>query len=134
MIIQNALKITEKGKVTYIRSSHRHDFVSYRFKDGSTIFTDGGNSYTRRGGIGIKPKNKDTEVEDFSLTSESFIDEIRAKLLWATNGPKGDKPTKVLPIKDLALDHLQAILHNMLNINPIHQSVVKYWILEKQKK
>lgn len=131
-ILQNALKVTDNGKVTYLKSCNRHDFVNYDFVNGGTVFIDGGLDYFRFGATKVKDEN--VKIEDFGLTSESCIDEIREKLLWGTNGLKGDQPTKYLPIKELTLEHLQAIITNMLNINPMHQSVVKYWILQKQNK
>ncbi len=130
MIIQNALKITEGDKVTYIKSAHRHDFVSYEFAGGGMTFTDGGNSYIRRGGTEIKREN--VAVDDFSLEDISNIDDIRGKLLWGSRGVNGDEELTYSPIKNLTIDHLRAILDNVENIAPLHKNVIEHWILDKQ--
>lgn len=77
-IIQNAVKITEDGKTTYLISHHTHNFVSYAFKDNDEVFVDGGKDYLRRG---CSP-SKHNAFEEFSLSEESSQDEIIKKFLW----------------------------------------------------
>lgn len=105
MIYQNAVAITEDGKVTYITSSSRHDFRPYTFNDGSHFYVDGGGEYLRR--VGTVPEG--CSLEEFSLSDESSQEEIELKALWGTLGKDGKGPLKYLPIVELEQDHVEAI-------------------------
>jgi hypothetical protein len=78
-IIQNAVKITENGVVTYLISVNRHHYNRYTFDDGSFISVDGGNDYIRRGFGG---NLDDKVIECFSLSENSPRQELTKKLLW----------------------------------------------------
>lgn len=124
-IIQNAAKITDKDKVIYIKSAHRHDFVSYSNESGSFAI-DGGTAYLRRN----YSSSFDFHVECYSLNSDSPEEEIQNKLLWGTYGKNGDEELKYLPIKDLEYDHLLAIFKTQ-QISGIYLKTIKYWLKKK---
>jgi hypothetical protein len=126
MIIQNAIKITENDKITYLISRHRHDFVPYEFEDGAEIFIDGGcgpDSYLRRGG------NWNKNIEEFSLYNDTEIGIIRDKLLWGVliNGQ-----TVWKPLKELSKDHLENILRDYKEkLSYYYVETIEYWIKNK---
>lgn len=123
-IIQNALKITEGKKVTYIKSLHTHDFVCYTFKNGGDVFTDGGCSYIRRGGTEDIPKN--VKVEDWSLTESDSYDTIKERLVWGTYGKKGNRKLKYVPLTKLTKSHLENILkdYSGKGLHPLYEQVI----------
>jgi len=131
-VIQNAVKITEDGVVTYLRSSHRHDYVVHTFKNGGYYALDGGLDYCRVGQSNI-PHN--VTIESFSLVDIDDFTTIADKLLWGTRGPSGGDKIKIVPFKELTLDHLQAILdYNdklTTKLNDIQVDVIIHWINEK---
>ena len=128
-IIQNAIKILEDPKnPVYLKSSHRHDFVSFKFKDDKSISLDGGHAYVRRVG------DFDAPFEELVLTNKEPIEKVRADLIWGSRGKNGDEPLKYQPIKDLTLSHLKAIIKNCSNIASPHKEVIEYWIKQKSKK
>lgn len=108
-IIQNAVKITEDGVVTYLISSHRHHYNTYTFKDGSYFAVDGGCEYIRRGFRG-KVDNKD--IECYNLNSESTGKDILQKLLWGTRGKSGKDSLTYVPISTLSQSHLKNIIRD----------------------
>jgi hypothetical protein len=129
-LIQNAIKVIEKGKTTYVASVSRHHFNQYTFADGSFVFVDGGNDYCRRGGT--KGKNTKAIVADFCLTRNDSINTIKEKLLWGTSGPKGDQPTKYVPLSELETDHLNKILD--LSISPLYAYIIGLILNEREQK
>src|SRR5579871_6552382 len=107
MLIQNATQIIEKGKITYLVSTHTHDFVSYKFANGEIYFADGGLSYYRRG---YKKIPEGVEINNFCLDDESSASpstflEIREKLLWGSRGIDGKQPLTFKPIKECDRAH-----------------------------
>jgi hypothetical protein len=108
-IIQNAVKITEDGVVTYLVSSHRHHYNTYTFKDGSYFAVDGGCEYIRRG-FGGNVDNKD--IECYNLNSESHGKDILQKLLWGTRGKSGKDKVTYVPISTLSQQHLKNIIRD----------------------
>lgn len=124
-IIQNAVKITEEDKETFLVSANRHDFVSYQFKDGSSFFIDGGKEYLRRGGTFLK----DPRIENYSLDENHSFLVIKEKLLWGTRGKDGQGELTYKPIKDLDKDHLIAILETQ-NVSELYKEVINYWIYD----
>lgn len=126
MILQNALKITQGDEVTYIQSTHRHDFVPFHLYDGTDIAIDGGTDYQRYVGNINHPA-----ITDYSLDADSTMREIRDKLLWGTNGKSGKEKTHYLPISTLSKEHLDAIIRTQHHIEKLHLAVIKYWAKEK---
>lgn len=136
-ILQNAVKITEKGKVTYLQSIHRHDFVQYKFKNGYTVNYDGGTSYFKRGFGGPDLESGD-KIEDYSLTEDSSFEDCCKRLLWGSRGRDGKSPLKYAPFAELELDHLKAILdYNAklaVGLSDLQIKVINHWIFIKKMK
>ena len=111
-ILQNSVKIVEDGEISYLQSFRRHDYMVHTFKDGSTIFLDGGcqggggGDYFRSNGSLDRPG----KCESFFLAENSTFDEIKERLLWGHYNKDGGGPLKYAPFAELELDHLRAIL------------------------
>lgn len=131
-IIQNAVKITEDGVVTYLISANRHHYDRYTFKDGSFIAVDGGNDYIRRGFGG---NLNDKIIECFNLSEKSSKKELAQKLLWGTLGVERKGPLHYVPIHTLTQEHLKNILRDDLfgkfsyPLSRIHKSIIKSLII-----
>ncbi len=110
MIIQNAVKITEDGKETFLVSSSVHHFNQYTFKDGSTFAVDGGKEYLRRVGNLTDPRTR----EGYSLNDDDHFDVIKRWLLWGTRGKSGQEKMEYVPLFECSTPHLQAILKDFL--------------------
>jgi hypothetical protein len=128
-IIQNAVWIPEDN--VYLVSSHVHDYRTHKFKDGHEYDVDGGREYIRRGATSFDALN--SRVEDYCLSENSPIKDIREKLLWGSRGKDGKSPLRYSPIRTLEADHLQAILDNVPQIHPTHEKIIKYWLNKKKK-
>ena len=130
MLIQNAIKITENHpEEIFLVSSHRHDFQQYRFKDGTTMFVDGGTDYVRRGGDDVeKPlEGYATKWVDWCLDDKVPFDTIKARLLWGTRGKDGKQPLKYVRLAACETEHLEAILDYMpegVGISPLYRNVI----------
>jgi len=123
-IIQNAVKITENGKITYLVSSHVHDFKSYQFQDGSYYSVDGGDCYLKRVGT-IGNKN----IEEFSLGEKDNFNKIKHQLLWGHYNKDGSGNLRYSPIKILIKAHLKAILKEYKGqLDPIREKTIRYWL------
>lgn len=130
-IIQNAVFISEAD--LYLKSEHRHDYVSYTFKDGLVLDLDGGLDYCKRAGDLYKLLDPVERYQEMCLSTDDPFSHIAEHLLWGTRGKAGDEPLTYRPIKELAarpdgLQHMEAILKNCLNINPLHKRVVQHWL------
>jgi hypothetical protein len=127
-IIQNAVKITENGVVTYLISANRNHYNRYTFDDGSFIAVDGGNDYIRRGFGG---NLDDKTIECFNLSEKSPKKELTEKLLWGTLGKDRKGPLHYVPIHTLTQEHLKNILRDDLfgkftyPLSKIHKSIIK---------
>ncbi len=128
MIIQLAVKIIEDlNNVWYLKSTHRHDYVSHKFKDGSSIFLDGGDKFND-GGYYFRSNgslNRQGLCENWCLNEECDFLTIKNKLLWGTRGKDGKEKLKYVPLVECETSHLQAILDNVPNINDLHKSVIE---------
>ena len=133
-IIQNAAKITEDKKITYLISRHRHDFVTYTFKNSKDyIGIDGGNDYLKRCNImpDLSAKRPNYLYEDYSLYEDSnFQLEIVPKLMWGTRGKNGNKELIYKPLMCLTRAHLKAILKTQEQIKDTTYEKVINHILE----
>lgn len=102
-LIYNAIK-TPDG--TILESKHRHDFVTYKDKNGNTYGVDGGLDYSRR--IGYME-----DCEDLSIYDDGTHETRRKYLFW---GRSFDKDMNRLPvteyitIQNMTTDHIQAII------------------------
>ncbi len=139
MIIQNAIKIVENWpEISYLVSSHVHDFQTYIFKDGKFISVDGGRDYLKRyGNATYYLDGYPGRWTEWNLDDKDTFDTVKECLLWGSRGKTGREKLKHLLIKDLELGHLKDIIHyadkNNLKISKIHLKVIKYWIKEKSK-
>jgi hypothetical protein len=106
-IISNSIK-TPDG--TILTSTHVHDFVQYTDNNGEVYFTDGGNEYLRRS------VNKEPAI-DLSIYIDDDFDKVRVAFTWGTYGKKGDQPLKRVSLKDLELDHINAILETQTHLS-----------------
>lgn len=133
-LLQNALRIEENGKVSYLNSVHRHDFVSYTFQNGHELFLDGGLDYRRVGGYYLE----DVRITNWSLTTKDNFNKRANKLLWGHyENPDGTGKFKYSCIKDLGQMHLINIRNYLTENgqeNSLHYKVVCYWTIEKAKK
>lgn len=92
VIIQNAIR-TPDG--TFLVSKHRHDFVSYKDKNGKTYMTDGGNDYIRR--------SFDTVLyTDYTVYSDDSFYLVRMKLLRGGRGKDGMQVLTHVPLCDMS--------------------------------
>lgn len=127
-IIQNAAKVTDNGKITYIQSCHVHDFRRYDFDNGKDWFAvDGGKEYARRA---YSSSQILENVENYCLYSDSPQKDIQDKLLW---GSLANGEVIFRPIKELTMEHLQAILDTQHGIGALHKKIITYWLLQKTK-
>lgn len=136
-ILQNSIKIVEDGEISYLQSFRRHDYRVHSFKDGSTIFLDGGCSqanggdYFRSNGSLDRPG----KCEKWFLHDDSPFELIAAKLLWGSRGKDGKQPLKYTPFAELELDHLKAILDYSsklaVGLSELQIKVINYWIMVK---
>jgi hypothetical protein len=120
MLIRNGIR-TPDG--TEIFSQHRHDYVSHLDKNGSTYAVDGGISYLRRSFT-----RKD--YEELSVSLENVTLPEAAKITtWGTRGKNGDEPLKYIPISEMSLDHLEAVLATQTPA-PQLKLIMEYQILK----
>lgn len=123
-IIQNAVHVPEKN--VYLKSAHVHEYVGFQ-SQGDDFFIDGGCEYLRRN-FG---SDVDLGFVDYTLTSESSLQEIYDKLLWGTYGKSGREPLKWLPIRTLEASHIKAILNQVSNVHPLYVAVLRHHLLLK---
>ena len=103
-ILKNSIR-TPDG--TILESIHRHDFVSYKDKNGQYYAVDGGREYLKRS-FDIH------DFEELSVYDDETHENRRNNLRWGVNY---DKDMNRLPegtdwklIKELNSEHIQAIL------------------------
>jgi len=116
--------------VSFLVSSHVHDFRTHTFHDGTTISVDGGRDYIKRCG----PPNHagyGTKWMEYSLGGAEPLDVIKQKLLWGTRGKDGKQPFRWVRLIDCSAEHLQAILDTQI-ISSLYRDVIKS-IMETEK-
>ena len=114
-IIRNAIK-TPDG--TVLESRHVHDYKSHvDVVSGKTYMVDGGLDYVRRSAV-------DDQV-DLCVYSDSPHDEIREALTWGTYGKDGDQELSYVKLKDMSIDHIQAVLDNVKGIYPQYKEAME---------
>lgn len=105
-IYKNSI-ITPDG--TELISIDVHDFNSYIDKNGKSYSVDGGNEYLRRVG--------NFDYIDSSVTSDSTHKEIRESFKWGTYGKSGKEKYRKVKLKDMDIDHIEAILETQKQIS-----------------
>jgi hypothetical protein len=107
-LLKNAIR-TPDG--TVLESHSRHDYKTYQDDNGKTYMVDGGRAYSRRSAHG--------DEEDLCIYDDGDHNARRNCLTWGSYGPAGDQPLKVSTIAELSTNHLQAIIQNVNNIDPL---------------
>jgi hypothetical protein len=138
MLFQNALKITDQGKVTYLNSFFRHDYVSHKLSDGTSVFIDGGciladGGHYSRSNVRLPRNSGGIKIENFSISEDTRLSSVFHRLLWGTRGKKGDEPLHYVPLQHCELGHLRNILANSQGISPLHKFTIGYWINKKEQ-
>lgn len=126
-IIQNAVYVPSQR--TYYVSAHVHDFIPFSVGD-EEHFIDGGTDYFRS--TLLDSAKADKLVVDYCLTSANTLDEIRQKLLWGTYGKDGRQPLAWLPISELSVEHLGALIAALgARADSIRLDAIHYWYRQK---
>ena len=100
-IIRNAVR-TPDG--TVLESKHRHDFKMHTDAiTDESVSIDGGFDYLRRVGMF-------SGCVDMSVTTQDEFESIRAVFAWGTYGKDGKQPLSYVKLKDMASEHIQAVL------------------------
>lgn len=113
MILYNAIQ-TPDGFI--LESFHRHDFKTHTDEDGRGYMVDGGLDYLRRGGEGYT---------DLSLTTEDKFENIRKRFSWGSYGKNLDEELHWVRLKDLTVEHMQAVLDSEVLQKHIEDLFVK---------
>lgn len=117
ILLVNGLK-TPDG--TILISHFVHDYVEYTDKNGEWYMIDGGPcEYGTRTSLN---KEKATPIKVYSDDSHELI---REYLEWGTYGKSGKEPYKLVPIKSLELDHINAILTTQHQIKDYFREILK---------
>jgi hypothetical protein len=94
--------ITPDG--TVLQSHHRHDYVTYTDQNGLEYMVDGGNDYMRRN------IHDDAPYTEMSLTTDDPFGAIRQGFTWGTRGKDGKQPLTWVPLCELDVEHIVAIM------------------------
>lgn len=97
-LIYNAIR-TPDG--TILESRSVHDYQGYTDTNGKYYVVDGGLEYLRRSG---------DDYEELSLIMDDDFAKIRQVVSWGTRGKHGNQPLKNVKIKDMELQHINAVL------------------------
>lgn len=100
--------ITPDG--TVLQSFTGHDYKTHDDKNGEHYMIDGGNSYYGRSSVNV------VEPTRIFVTTDSPFELIHEWMHWGTRGKSGRDPLKYVPLKDLEVDHIQAILETQTHI------------------
>jgi hypothetical protein len=107
-IIYNAIRCPDG---TVLVSHSRHDFVMHMDKvSGEEYFLDGGLSYVRRSVNKVPAKSLVVTTEDSFLVQREVFQ-------WGTYGVDGLSPRSYITLKDMAEDHISAILRTQTHLN-----------------
>ena len=115
MIVRNSIRcpICHETLISF----HVHDF---KMCSGHHCGVDGGNEYLRRIGSGYIELSVDDKEESFEIR--------RNNLHWGRNYNENMAilpKTEWILIKDLTIEHIQAILDNVLNINSLYKETMQ---------
>jgi hypothetical protein len=94
---------------TILWSRHRHDYVTHLDENGEEYMLDGGTDYIRCS------VNKEAP-ESLAVYTDDDHSVIREAFMWGTRGKTGDSPLIWKPLKDLEIDHINAILKTQTHI------------------
>jgi hypothetical protein len=105
-IVANRLK-TPDG--TILHSMHRHDYVTHIDANGEEYMLDGGMDYIRTN-VNI------VAGEYLTVYTNDNHSVIREVFTWGTRGPRGDQPIRRIYLKNMDIDHINAILETQIHI------------------
>lgn len=111
-LLHNSAKCLVCGEV--LVSRHTHDYKQCSCENKTSV--DGGLSYVRYGG-----KDLD-KVRFFSVTTEDSFEDQREYFEWGTYGKDGDQPLSWIKLKDMSLEHLEAVK----DVRVIFKEEIKY--------
>ena len=95
---------------TILESLNRHDYKTYIDKNGLEYMVDGGLEYLRRN------VHDDAPYTEMSVYNVDDHVTIREAFKWGTRGVDGKQPLTYILLKDLATDHIEAILHTQTHL------------------
>lgn len=100
-LLVNAI-VTPDG--TRLESTYRHDYQEHLdTKTGEVYFTDGGIDYIRRS-LNVIP------AIDVSVNTDDSHETVRKAFKWGTYGKDGNQQLVRIPVAELEVDHIKAIL------------------------
>lgn len=92
---------------TVLQSRHQHDHVSHTSENGEYSFCDGGaGGYIRHSG----------NMEPMLVYTNDPHELIRDNFEWTSYGINGDEPAKRQLLKELTVDHMNAILRTQKHL------------------
>ena len=105
---------------TLLPSRSVHDYVTHVDKNGDTYTNDGGNEYLHRS-VNIIP------AEDLTIYDTDPHEKIREAFYWGSYGkvPDYSKDPVYRPLKDLADDHIKAIIATQNHLPEWRMNVFK---------
>ena len=103
---------------TILQSYNRHDYKTYKDKNGHEYMVDGGNDYLRRNVVEEAPH------EELSVYSDDPFEVIREAFSWGTRGKDGQQPLKYVALCNLETDHIQAILDTQTHISETTRDIL----------
>ena len=115
---------------TVIRSTYRHDFVTYTDKNGLVYMIDGGNDYLRRTVHKTKLKwymkvliffvewDDPIAYEEMSVYSDDPFCDIREHVERGGRGVDGDQPLEWVRLKDINDEWLNNLITYELDTRP----------------
>ena len=94
---------------TILWSRHRHDYVTHLDENGEEYMLDGGTDY-------VRTSVNEVSAESLAVYTDDDHSVIRERFMWGTRGLTGDSPLIWKPLKDLEIDHINAILKTQTHI------------------
>lgn len=98
-LLSNIL-VTPDG--TELRSYNQHDYKTHVDANGKEYMIDGGLAYIRCSANG--------DEKFITITTDDPFDVQREFFVWGTYGKEGKDPLKYVALKDLEVDHINAII------------------------
>ena len=89
-----------------LHSRHRHDFQHHQDSNGESFYLDGGTDYIKQSG----------NMEPMLVYTNDPHELIREHFEWTSYGINGDEPAKRQLLKELTIDHMNAILRTQKHL------------------
>lgn len=89
-----------------LHSRHRHDFQFHQDSNGEAFYIDGGTEYLKHSG----------NMEPLLVYTNDPHELIRDNFEWTSYGINGDEPAKRQLLKELTVDHMNAILRTQKHL------------------